>query len=171
MTHHESNRNYCTDNNKTSYIFGFKQNGIWVVVPHRFILSGFHAKLYGQFISSTWFNHTFSGDKEEYLLLGINKSFKYSDIVQTINTYDTDSDNLNISQEESHMGITCKEKFTLLRYMIQQMNDDERNVNLKEYASSTVHLHGKYDEASLYLSIHTLPNGTVYITLPDFTLK
>ena len=194
MTHCKSNNLYGeihrVDNQNTSYIFGFKRDNVWTFAPRRFILYGLNAKLYGQFISSTWFNQKLREDKVEYMLLGINKSFKYSDITQTINSYDIDSNNLNISQEESGMGITFKDKFTISKDMIDEniCEGEEKKIAINNnitlgnqvksqtvvphrIISATISLDGKYDKSKLSLSINKLSNGNIYITLPDFMLK
>jgi hypothetical protein len=187
MTHHESNSSYGeihrVDNKNTSYIFGFKQDGKWVFIPHRFILSGLNTRLYGQFISSNWFNHIFTDNNVEYMLLGITKPFKYSDIAQTINSFDTNSDNLNISQAEIGLGITLKDKFMVSKERINQViweegkegregrEERKEKENPKERSSATLKIDGEYDKSSISLSINKLANGNIYITLPDFMLK
>jgi len=170
------------DNDNVSYIFGFKSDNEWVFAPYRFILSGHNTKLYGQFISSTWFNHKPMGDMVEYIIVGINKGFKYSDIAQTINSFDTDGDNLNVSHEECAMGISFKDKFTVSMETIREKLDKELNGKIiktrdntlgspKKIFGTTIQIEGKYGKSYLTLSINKLTDGPIYITLPDFMLK
>tara|TARA_Y100000741_G_C18253819_1_gene558213 strand:- start:1955 stop:2545 length:591 start_codon:yes stop_codon:yes gene_type:complete len=191
-THYENNSTYSqinrVDNQNISYIFGVKKNDRWHFVPHRFILSGLNTKLYGQFISSNWFNDKFE-DRGEYIIVGVNKSFKYSDVSQKINSFDKDSNNLNITNEESDIGIVFKDKFVITKEIIHEQlcNNDENTNDVckknmdnedksftiipKKLFSLNVTLKGQYNKSYLSLSVNKLSNGSIYTTLPDFTMR
>jgi hypothetical protein len=192
MTHIATTRDLYTplfrvDNENNSYIFGFKRGGIWSFVPYRFILSGHNTNLYGQFISSTWFNHSPDEENVEYIILGINKSFKYSDIAQAINSVSMDDDTLNISQRERGLGVTFKENFTISMDAIRETINKETVGKLiktrdiksttstvvppKKIFCTTFRTKGRNTDSLLSLSINKLTGGVINITLPSFTLK
>ena len=176
-----------TDNENNSYIFGFKSGDSWSVVPYRFILYTHNTNLYGQYLSSTWFNHSPDEENVEYIILGINKSFKYINITQAINSVSMGDDTLSISQKERGMGVTFMEKFTISMDAIRETINNETVGKLiktrdnksttsmpvlpTKIFSTTFRTKGVNTECILSLSINKLSLGAIHITLPSFTLN
>jgi hypothetical protein len=150
------------DNQGVTYVFGFKNvDGDWQLVPHRFILSGLDSKLAGQFITSNWFSHKLRMSEQipdqRYIILGINRGFKYSDVTRALN---------NTCQSFSDMGISFMDEYILTSTEITNTYE-----SLDDMKSINIEIKGIYEKSIMTLSGTKISSKKgLYVSLPDFAM-
>ena len=159
------------DEDGITYIFGYYKNGEgWSFVPHRFhIVNEKKNKVSGEFLTSNWFScKYYPSETAHFMILGINKSFSYLNIIKIINeSIPSQIIYHKLNEAEKEVGICFKDY-----YMINHDKVDKIVSEINSgFSNKEINIYGYNGLSKLNLNCRVLNKKILYVTLPNFTME
>tara|TARA_Y100000389_G_C17454788_1_gene517346 strand:- start:358 stop:1011 length:654 start_codon:yes stop_codon:yes gene_type:complete len=160
------------DDSGISYIFLHYNNLYkkWEISQFRFRLINTKVnQVGGQFLTSNWFSTLFKENETgHFMVLGINKPFKYSVIKDIINSSEINQILYHkLNEAEIECGITFKDYYMINHDTINKILQKKELLNKEQLIT----LNGYNGLSKLSISGRIIEKKKLYVTLPEFTMN